>query len=83
MHLLVLGAASEGVSVVPGQPVRGVRVDFVAVSNELGEVVEGIDAVELGGVDEAEEDVSDTSAFSSCRTGSSSDAEWLWCTNSS
>ncbi len=32
------------------------------MSNELGEVVEGVDAVELGSVDEAEENISDVGA---------------------
>ena len=62
MRLVVFGATSECVAVVPGQPVDGSPRDFAAISNELGEVMEGIDAVELGGMNEAEEDVSDLGA---------------------
>ena len=70
MRLVVFGATSECVAVVPGQPVGGTSFDFTVMSNELSEVVEGIDAVELSGMNEAEEDVSDPGAvFRLCPFG--------------
>ena len=57
-----LAAAREGVLVIPGEPVGGGLGDGVVITLKLGEVVEGILVVELGGVDQGHVDVADASA---------------------
>ena len=44
--------ASEGVAVVPGHPLVGMKASSLGVLEQLGEVVEGVDTFELAGVDD-------------------------------
>lgn len=52
----------ELVAVVPGHPGAWLRGDLIVVGDELGEIVEGVDLGEFGGVDEAQEEVADAGA---------------------
>ena len=54
--------AREGVAIVPGHPLVGMKDDFTGVLEQLGEVVEGVDTFELAGVDEGHEQVADAGA---------------------
>ena len=47
------GDPCQHVLVIPGHPFRWVLLQFLGVPQQLGEVVEGIDSVELAGVDQA------------------------------
>src|SRR5437870_9260119 len=47
------GMASQRLAVIPGHPLRWVSLQLLGVPLQLGEVVEGIDAVELAGVNQA------------------------------
>ena len=49
--------------IVPGHPVAGAQREFGRVLVQLGQVVEGIDAVQLTGVDQAREQIPDTGAI--------------------
>jgi hypothetical protein len=56
------GSCERGL-VVPRHPVGGVRGDGGGVALERDEVVERGDTIQLGGVDQAHEDVADVSAI--------------------
>ena len=47
---------------IPGQPAGGVLGDLLAVLLQGDEILEGIDLVELAGVDQAHVDVADPGA---------------------
>jgi hypothetical protein len=49
------GESSQCVAVVPWHPCRGLAFQLRRVSLQLGEIVEGIDAVQLAGVNQAHE----------------------------
>jgi hypothetical protein len=50
-------------AVVPRHPPRWVFLHFIGVPLQLGKIVEGIGATQLGGVNQAHEDVTDLSAI--------------------
>lgn len=61
----VAGLAWESCLVAPREAIGGIgaeSAELVAMYEKLGQVVEGVDAVERGGMDEAEEDVSNVGA---------------------
>ena len=57
---LAAGEAREGLTVVPGQPGAGALGHGCRVAHERREVVEGVAAVALGGVNDRHVDVADS-----------------------
>ncbi len=57
--LLERPGALERPAVIPGHPVLGVRLERSGVSLDLSELVEGVRAGELRGVNETHEEIAD------------------------